>query len=211
MKKIISMILTVALLASLASVCVLAADVDVASGKSYELIGVFPNLSGATYPDEEGKTITDDKYAESNSFSDAAWVGFNVGADDIKDTETPSGAIIVDLGKTEKITKVYIEANETTSAGISAPEGVEILVSADKAAWTSAGNATVALKSEGIYDITLTLDSVEARYVKAVFDHKSNWVFISEVDIYASGAASHASPDPPAAGPAPASPQRPHW
>ena len=199
MKKIISMILTVALLASLASVCVLAADVDVASGKSYELIGVFPNLSGATYPDEEGKTITDDKYAESNSFSDAAWVGFNVGADDIKDAETPSGAIIVDLGKTEKITKVYIEANETTSAGISAPEGVEILVSADKAAWTSAGNATVALKSEGIYDITLTLDSVEARYVKAVFDHKSNWVFISEVDIYASGAASEGgSTTPPA-------------
>jgi len=199
MKKIISMILTVALLASLASVCVLAADVDVASGKSYELIGVFPNLSGATYPDEEGKTITDDKYAESNSFSDAAWVGFNVGADDIKDTETPSGAIIVDLGKTEKITKVYIEANETTSAGISAPEGVEILVSADKAAWTSAGNATVALKSEGIYDITLTLDSVEARYVKVVFDHKSNWVFISEVDIYASGAASEGgSTTPPA-------------
>ena len=103
------------------------------------------------------------------------------------------------LGKTEKITKVYIEANETTSAGISAPEGVEILVSADKAAWTSAGNATVALKSEGIYDITLTLDSVEARYVKVVFDHKSNWVFISEVDIYASGAASEGgSTTPPA-------------
>lgn len=199
MKKIISMILTVALLVSLASVCVLAADVDVAEGKSYELIGVFPNLSGASYPDEEGKTITDGKYAESNSFSDAAWVGFNVGADDIKDAETPSGAVIVDLGKTEKITKVYIEANETTSAGISAPEGVEIFVSADKAAWTSAGSATVALKSEGIYDITLALDSVEARYVKAVFDHKSNWVFISEVDIYASGAASEGgSTTPPA-------------
>ena len=55
------------------------------------------------------------------------------------------------------------------------------------------------MKSEGIYDITLALDSVEARYVKAVFAHKSNWVFISEVDIYASGAASEGgSTTPPA-------------
>ena len=81
---------------------------NVALGKSYTIRGIYPNATSPSWPDEGGITLTDGKNATNVSYSDAAWVGFNTGADDIKNDTPPRSSITVDLAGTYKLAKFVL-------------------------------------------------------------------------------------------------------
>ncbi|HPE95303.1 MAG TPA: discoidin domain-containing protein [Bacillota bacterium] len=198
MKKFLAILLVATLFVSVLTVFVSAeaTSQNVAINKSYTLVGIYPNLANASWPDTDNKEITDGVFSSTGAYSDAEWVGFNIGADDIKDMETPQSAIIIDLGEEFDVTKLVVEACSDTGVGISFPSSVEYFVSTNGTDWTSVGTGTAgtAYNNDGCELVTLDGVTATGRYFKAEFTHASNWVFISEFELYALAEESEINP-----------------
>ena len=156
MKKALSLIL-VAVLMSVLCIPASAAmtEQNVAINKSYTTAGIYADQSGnIPYPDEEGKTLTDGQYA-SGGYSDALWVGFNIGAPDIASADPKVGSVVVDLGESFDITGIsgHFSAG-AADAGIAPPSKVTFYASNNGTEWTLIGEGV----KEEIADGDLTLN-----------------------------------------------------
>lgn len=160
---------------------------NVAEGKPYTVVGIYPNAATASYPDAGGE-LTDGAYAAKDNFYDAGWVGLNVSADDIKDKEEKLSSVTVDLGEVTAIDVIALHVlndEGAASAGIKAPKKVNFSVSNDGETWTDLGDTDVINTIEDTNYLAINAEGAEARFVKATITHNSNWCFISEIEVYA--------------------------
>ena len=161
--------------------------VELAYGMTYTADGLYSDADSYPYPDENGKSLTDGAVAAKDAiYSDVAFAGFNINTDYFQQNGYVS--ITVDLGSLCYINKMAAfvsSANEeNTAAGVGVPTSVEFYVSADKSAWTKAGEAVPAENSTDT-NATLALDTaVSGRYIQYRFKNSSSWIMISEVKAY---------------------------
>ena len=140
-----------------------------------------------TYPDEDGKSLTDGKLATNDAtYKDEAWAGFNAQSPDY--IATGYHYVTVDLGQATDLVKFGIDI-ATSATGAGGPQVIEIYVSADGSDW---GSAVATLTAENPADsnkeyIEASLSApVNGQYVQYRFtatDH--NWMFVAEVEAYA--------------------------
>ena len=189
MRKFVSAFLAVALVAVACCVFASAEDTNLALNKSYTAIGIFTaeGASAPSYPDEDGKTLTDGvKSGTEFSGSDAVWAGFNVNDKGMIANENKS-EISVDLGAAAKVSSFAVEVIAVSEWGVSVPKTTEFLYSIDGNEWTSAGEGTIAPEADGdgVYSVSLKLNApVDAKYVKVQFVHNTNWLFVSEFEAF---------------------------
>ncbi len=157
--------------------------------QSYTTSGIYTVDNVASYPDEEGITLTDGVIADSSAIYDnQAFVGFNTHTEEY--ASLGYAAITVDLGETYSVDKfvarVSSENESNTAAGVKLIANFEFYVSKDGTNWTKAGSATPALSpDEGDTNATLVLEkSVIARYVQYRFTSATSWMMVSEVEVY---------------------------
>ena len=187
MKKFLATLLAVALVAVACCVFASAEDTNLALNKSYTTIGIYTAEGAAapSYPDEDGKTVTDGVKAPAETgYGDAVWVGFNKN-DAAMIANNDLAVITVNLGAASSVSKFAAEFFEDTAAGIGIPSKVEFFYSADGESWTSAGEGVKS--GEGsVGEYTLTLDNaVNATYVKAEMTCGSGtWIFVSELEVF---------------------------
>ena len=161
---------------------------NVAAGKGYTTSGIHLNDSGAaSYPDEDGKTLTDGINAPADAaYNNVEFVGFNKG--------TPAyaadgyAAITVDLADKYDLTKFVLKAgSKKLSSGITAPATVAVFVSNDNETWTAAGEVAIEdIDTSATVDAVIELnEAVNAQYVQFRFTANTNWMFVAEVEAYA--------------------------
>ena len=160
---------------------------NVTLGKGYTLSTLYPNDSEASYPDENGKTMTDGEIApEGSSFGHASFIGFNKNQSDY--TAHGYSSITVDLGSLHYVDKftAYVGSAYYLSAGIDAPEMIEICLSVDGKTWYKAGRtAHTDTEETNTIAATLELDSaLSAKYVQYRFIGNGNWMFVCEVEAF---------------------------
>ncbi len=152
--------------------------VNVAAGKTYTT-----NIaSNTTYPDTDGKELTDGMLGDATNTNSSAWAGFNGIA---------SGAtydVIVDLGEAmDGLSKFSVNAHQQHSWGIKVPSEIMIFVSEDGVSWTPVAVTIVSPEITesfypGAHTFTVTAaEAVSGRYVKYALTPVSQFVFISEV------------------------------
>lgn len=203
MKKLLSALVAVALVATLCSVFASAEDTNVALNKTYTTKGILlqTETQYGVYPDEEGKTLTDGVKANSSSFSftDEYWVGFNTNSAEVKglgeDGANADFEIVVNLGGAYEISKFALETMGGGLNGINYPGKIEFSYSTDGTTFTSAGAGSLpeedaynkAEESHALFESVLELDTaVTANYVKVSFASYtgSTWYFVSEFEAY---------------------------
>ncbi|MBO5869326.1 MAG: discoidin domain-containing protein [Clostridia bacterium] len=160
---------------------------NIALRKEYTVTGLYPNASSATYPDEDGITMTDGIVPASNAtYKDTGFIGMNSGASDFN--KDGYGSITVDLKKNYNVEKfvAYVASSINSGVGIKAPLSVSVYVSADNEIWEEAGEVTPTDSTTvGVVAATVLLDeAIAARYVQFRFVGSSNWVFVGEVEVY---------------------------
>ncbi|MBQ4317310.1 MAG: DUF4855 domain-containing protein, partial [Clostridia bacterium] len=164
---------------------------NVARGKTYTTEGIYVSNGVASYPDENGVTLTDSKFPTTSKFSDPAFVGFNKTTEAIK--ANGYATVSVDLGRSYALDVFTVTAgSEKLSGGISAPLGIEVYVSNDNENWTFVGDANY--RDSNILtcvDATVALaKAVTARYVQYRIIPQSSssysWMFLCEVSAYSS-------------------------
>ncbi len=163
---------------------------NLAYQKDYVTSEIYAPGGTALYPDENGVTLTDGKYAKSDSdFSDAVFVGFNVNSGDYKTNGYSS--VTVDLSEVYSVKKMVAEVASSyhDSVGINAPSMIEIYVSSDNQSFKKVGYANpVDSDKKSTVSVEIVLNSaVDARYVQFRFIGKSSWIFVSEVEVYSKG------------------------
>lgn len=115
---------------------------NVALEKSYNRTTLYPNNTSPSYPDTNGKEMTDGKIpTTSANYSDSAYMGFNKNCEDY--VLNGYSAITVDLGELYYLDKFvsYTGSDAFTSVGISAPSMVMVYVSEDGVAWNKLGES----------------------------------------------------------------------
>ncbi len=160
---------------------------NVALGKSYTHSALYPNDSEPSYPDEGGITMTDGEIApEGGNYSHASFMGFNKNHSDY--TAHGYSSITVDLGGLHYVDKftAYVGSAYFLSAGIDAPEMIEICLSHDGKTWYKAGRTNHTDTDEtNTIAATLELDSaLSAKYVQYRFIGNGNWMFVCEVEAF---------------------------
>ncbi|MEG1743568.1 MAG: hypothetical protein RR246_05315, partial [Clostridia bacterium] len=184
MKKIITLFLAICMVAMTASVLVSAADTNVALGKTYTLTGVYTDDKGVVaWPDKENKKLTDGLDAKAADYNDAAYLGLNITGKGVgKDSTTNA---VVKLDGSFDISKVVVKYLENKGgSGIGGPKSVEYFVSADGTTWTSIGKGAAAEDDSAVkLNANVLEKKATASYVKAVFTHSANWLFISEFEV----------------------------
>ena len=141
-----------------------------------------------TYPDEGRITLTDGYYAPTTDqwiFQDEIWCGFNAKSPDYE--ENGYSWITVDLGGVYNLARYTLwvaSAGEGSSAGIFAPKEVEFLASDDGVHFDSIG----VVRPVDTYDwpyMPITLEKeTTARYIKARIRSTTNWMFVSEIEVW---------------------------
>lgn len=132
-----------------------------------------------TYPDEDGKALTDGKNGGA-AYSDRAWVGF------LGKTE-----IVLDLGeKTDGIYAFGINTLGGGFAGVFAPNSIEISVSDDGVTYTNVAARTFESDADigaGVIverSLFPASGSVSARYVRFSIATDKSWIFIDELAVF---------------------------
>lgn len=161
---------------------------NVAAGKSYTTSGIHTDDSGAaSYPDEDGKTLTDGINAPADAaYNNIEFVGFNKGTEAY--TADGYAAITVDLADKYDLNKFVLKAgSKMLSSGITAPATVSVYVSDDNQTWTAAGEVAIEdIDTVATVDAVIALDeAVNAQYVQFRFTANTNWMFVAEVEAYA--------------------------
>ena len=161
---------------------------NVALNKKYTANGIHTDSQGVTpYPDENGVSLTDGKYADaSDDYSNKAFTAFHVTNDYY--VENGYAAITVDLEDVYAIDKfvahVSSENTSNASAGVKVPAKVEFYISDDSATWKLAGSAVPSLTDDST-SATLNLTKpVSGRYVQYRITASSNWIMVSEVEAH---------------------------
>lgn len=169
---------------------------NLALNKTYVADGVYTVDGVASYPDENGVTLTDGITAPFDAkYDHAAYVGFNRGTDFY--TENGYVAITVDLESEYWMDKFVLHAGSdyNSPTGIGAPEQISVFVSADGAEWTEfktitpESDATISCNAFVIESDT----SVLGRYVQFRIVGSLNWIMVAEVEAY-EGEASEINP-----------------
>lgn len=164
---------------------------NVARSKSYTVSDNTNSDGSVSYPDENGKTMTDGTIGSAtNLYSNSIYMGFP-GNDDL--SRNGYASITVDLGSLYKLDKFTAHVASgyggNGSASVYAPQLMWIYVSTDKENWYKAGKVVPEEDtSKASMAMTVVLDSaVTARYVQyRLVDSKkwTRWIFVSEVEAY---------------------------
>ncbi len=162
-------------------------DKNLASGKTYTLSGLYPSSSNASYPDENGKTMTDCVIAPKIAkYDHATFAGLNKASSEY--TANGYASITVDLNENYSMDKfvAYVGSSQNGAAGIGAPTEVSVYVSDDKQSWSLAGKTTPVDNAAVSYiAATVSLDKyVTGRYVQFRFVGSKNWMLLSEIAVY---------------------------
>ncbi len=171
MKKVLVLSL---LVISVFSLC-LASDFIISEGKSY--FGTFPIID--SYPDVEGKTLTDGEWRFAYDESVVA----------VEKVDQNGADIIVDLGEyREDLTYFAVKFMLSPNAAVVAPYSFLVSVSEDDELYEMVGMGTDVL--EGWEDekiLTMffaTEEAVEGQFVKfSIRRQASAWVLLSEVQV----------------------------
>ncbi len=176
---------------------------NVAAGKSYTVSQMFrqggreagwgwDENAPISYPDEDGKTMTDGVIAATDAaYDDAVWAGWNHNAPDYK--ELGYSWITVDLGAATDIAEavIYLGASGLGQGIGSKNMTVEIAVSNDGEEFEVVGSA-VPEDSEEVSSIKTSVkfeSAVNAQYVQFRMV-RGGWMFVSEVEVYNVGSGS---------------------
>lgn len=139
--------------------------------------------AGSSYTDSYGKELTDGQFAPKAgaSYSDEKFSGYSTGGKAL--------AVTLDLGElTEKIYRFEVNYLNTNSAGIAAPGGITVQISADGEEWTRVGSlkkpegAELETTQAAFYEHSAYLS---ARYVRFNIAPGSAWIFLDEVQVCA--------------------------
>ena len=162
---------------------------NLAAGKTYTLSALFRQGSvgydpeaPVSYPDEDGKTLTDGILpADDAKFSAPEWVGFNGQDPEYIGYHT----ITLDLGEKKDLAKyVFKYGTSALTAGIVSPATIEIFVSDDGETWGDRIGGDVPTDDistvNGVYELAA---GASGRYVQFRFT-SAGWAFISEVEVY---------------------------
>lgn len=138
----------------------------------------------ATYPDTGGTELTDGTLGDAASFTHASWQGHqNLGA-------TPLD-VTVDLGSSQRVGVVRSYHFNSPGNGIFRPAKIEMFTSTDNAQYTSRGStvADAAVNDAGSrWRYEFDLSGVSARWVRFRINTGGEWLFSSEMQVFAEGA-----------------------
>lgn len=137
----------------------------------------------STYPDPDGKKLTDGKFASVAYYADPAWVGF-LNADSLVDTLN----VVIDLGQIAPVQHFSADYLLDPQPAVYLPKQVNTFVSTDNDAFTDAGvlvDNSANDSTSSIHNFSCTLSSpVNARYVKfKTVAPGSSWVFVDEYEV----------------------------
>ncbi|MBO5869276.1 MAG: discoidin domain-containing protein [Clostridia bacterium] len=171
---------------------------NLAFGKGYTVSGLYSVDGVVSYPDENGKSLTDGSSASPDgTYSDPAFAGFNVQSTEYR--ENGYASVTVDLEKVYAVDKFIARVGtKKLTSGIIAPSGVSIYVSENNTDWKYAGDVAVEdTDVTNTLDATIQLDkSVAARYVQFRITGEKSWIFVSEVEVYEGAPVTEPDPEP---------------
>lgn len=156
-----------------------ASTTNLALGRPYKITILDPNdqfikLEGS-YPDTNGKELTDGVKADQPNYKDAAWVG----------TLRQGGReVVIDLGKTAGVSKVIARFLNDISVGIMVPELVEVSFSSDGVNFGDPIRLepTVNVEGQAIVPFQGEFSGVNARFVKVTWVNEV-WIFCDEIEV----------------------------
>ncbi len=131
-----------------------------------------------TYPDVDGKTLTDGEYAPEASFGVAGICGF---------ADVTSVAFVIDLQEEHNIGKVVARGVADGDGGLKMASTVTVEFSNDGETFTDAKvvSSVGASVVDGFSVVEVAISGVEARYVKVQYSDLQGWLFIDEIEVYA--------------------------
>ncbi len=162
---------------------------SLALGKSYVTSEIYAPNGTPSYPDENGKTLTDGKNPPANaSYDNYAFVGFNKSSADYQ--ENGYAYITVDLGDVYSVDKFVanVASMYNAAVGIYAPSEISVYVSTDNESYKEAGRV-IPVDTDTVSTIAATIElenSVLARYVqfRIVVAENKGWMFVSDLEVY---------------------------
>ncbi len=171
---------------------------NIALGKKYTHTGLFLDDGLERYPDENGTTMTDGKFAMDGAYHDPAFIGFHTAYGDYG--TKGYFQITVDLEDVRPLEKfVAYTASAYASAGVTGPASVAVYVSMDNKNWVHVGTTKAVDTTEAkMLEITVDPETVPcARYVQYRFFALKSFVMVAEVEAYEAevGAHTHVSGD----------------
>lgn len=147
-----------------------------------EVDWAWSDTAPIAYPDEDGKSLTDDVLA-TGGYDDAGWAGFHYQCPDY--IQNGYAWIKLDLGSAQSVggVKTYV-ATSTIGSGIFLPTNIEVLVSEDGETFTSVGSVVPvddATKNDTV--VELGFDAVTAQYIEIRIS-ANGFAFVSEVEVF---------------------------
>lgn len=165
---------------------------NIALGKKYTHTGLFLDDGLEKYPDEDGTTMTDGRFAMDGIYNDPAFIGFHTSYGDY-DTKGYF-SITVDLEGVYPLEKfVAFTASSYATAGVTGPAAVAVYLSLDNKNWVHAGTTKAVDNTETkMLEITVEPETVScARYVQYRFVASKAFVMVAEVEAYEAEVGAH--------------------
>jgi hypothetical protein len=166
---------------------------NVALGKKYVNSGLITDEGLEKYPDEDGTTMTDDKFAsETGKYNDPAYIGFHSNYGDF--SLTGYFNITVDLEDCYYLDKfVTYTASKYATAGVTGPKSVSVYVSVDGKAWVPAGTVNPTDTDEtSMLEIVIEPKTVlYGRYVQFRYVPSNAFVMVAEVQAFETDVEEH--------------------
>lgn len=160
---------------------------NVALGASYTVNGIYTDADGKTYyPDENGDSLTNGVFAQSADYSDIEFVALNA-TSQYTAANSKISTIVLDLGKIYSIVNATVSCSNLNSAGISLPNHVYVTVSADGESWSDPIGAEYEVDTPVDGEVIKAIAEINAeiRYITYHFEHKTNWIFVDEIEAFA--------------------------
>lgn len=127
---------------------------------------------GKDYPDVDGISLTDGKFADAEDLQ-SGWVGF----------DDEQNAVTFDLQTVCKIDRIEASFLSYAEYGVSLPNSVELMVSQDGRRWVSNGMLTPSQDDPSLF-VRKTSD-LRVRYMRLTISG-DNWTFLDEIQIFGS-------------------------